>query len=152
MNKSISINNEPDYTGFCDILGNKIHLGDQLLFNDPTSGMWTAYVGFYDGQVTIRLLDIKQIRNPINWDMDHDWIASKGWGRLVGSNGKTHWNMPRQGLSNIAGTFGRESEYRKSIQNFKEKNPLNNVLNDLFRPLPVINLSKEPPVLDNDVD
>lgn len=136
MQIKLKISGKNDYTGFCDVDGNFIFIGDKLQFTTYQNCIWNGLVVFEDGMVTVSILNAEQVKNPDKWDQKHDWIKSRNWSWSVGYGEFGTWNCCRRSLAEIAGYF-KDYESYKSAENKcleKQKGFLHNYL---FRPLPV---------------
>jgi hypothetical protein len=99
-------------TGVYDKQGELIFVNDRLrFFSSPahtchTGNIWDATVIFEDGVYTVDILSAKQVKNPKDWDMQHDWVKSRSWACLVGYGEYGTWNVPRKCLADISTGFG----------------------------------------------
>lgn len=67
------------YSSLRDLNGKKLFSGDILQFNDEC-GIWIGVVCFTRGLFGIDICNVKQIKNPDDWDKPYDKIKSRHWG------------------------------------------------------------------------
>lgn len=103
-----------------DINGKTIEICDYLLFKHYNGCQWIGKVIFQDGVLTVSVDsdDIMQMKNPVGWDQEHDWIQSRHWGSIVGFGEFGTWNCPRQPLTLIVDTW---RDYENELRPLQDK-------------------------------
>lgn len=137
----INIAGEENYTGFCDKEGNKIFLGDKVEFTSRQGSVWNGIIIYEDGVFTVSILEVEQVKNPVNWDKEYDWIKSRWWGGTVGYGEYGTWDCARKSIIDIAGMFENADQYREA-QGKCEAKYGKYVHNYLSRPLPCLVVPK----------
>lgn len=140
MNIELSIAGIKNYTGFCDITGERIFIGSRLQFTDYSGAVWQGNVEYDDGIITIDILHLEQITNPKDWKQSHDWINSRHCGCTIGYPEFGTWNHNRKQLIDIAGMFKSYEEYKLVQDKYIEKYG-GYSHESLFRPLPCLLIS-----------
>jgi hypothetical protein len=64
---------------------------------------------------TVSITDAEQVKNPKNWNQEHDWIKSRWWSATVGYGEWGTWNCPRRPLTEIENGFGSTQEDFENI-------------------------------------
>ena len=137
MDIKLSIGGIDNYTGFCDITGERIFLGSRLQFTDYSGAVWQGDVEYDDGVITVSILGLEQVMNPDGWSQAHDWIDSRHCGCRIGYPEYGTWNHNRKQLIDIAGMFKSYDEYRGVQDKYLEKYG-GFAHETLFRPLPCL--------------
>lgn len=137
MNIELRIAGILNYTGYCDITGERIYIGSRLQFRDYSGAIWQGDVVYEDGIITIDILNLEQIENPPNWKQLHDWVKSKHCGCQIGYPEYGTWNHNRKQLIDIAGMFKNYEDYKSVIEKYLEKYD-GYAHESLFRPLPCL--------------
>lgn len=140
MKAEIKINDEINYTGFCDKQGTKIFLGDKVQFTSWQGAVWNGFIEIDDGMITVSILNAEQVENPKDWNKTYDWIGSRWWGTQVGYGEYGTWNCTRKHLAEIAGNFKEYDDY-KEAQDKSLKKYGGYTHEYLYRPLPVLVVS-----------
>ena len=130
------------YTGYWDINGEKIHYGDCLEFHSYDGAIWIGEVIYEDAIATVGILNKKNVKNPKDWNQNHDWIESRWWGTDVGYGELGSWNCDRKTLSQIAGHFKSSDEMFKVRAKFNDRYGACASNDDLQREIPVKKVEK----------
>ena len=144
MSNTLIVNKQLGYTGLCDVLGNKIYIGDRVRFTNSNGAVWSATVCIYSGVITVNYLDAQQLKNPHKWTRQCNWIDTDEWYDLVGMlNANTDQGIEpnkRPDILTIAGNFATPEQQYEALQQFKE---LNNELSAMgvHSAIPVYNLT-----------
>lgn len=143
MKVLLIINDEENYTGYCDKEGNKLYLNDTIEIYDTLGAIYRSKIIYEDGIITISYLssDLTQIKNPPNWKEKHDWVKSKWCGIHIGYPEHGTWNHPRRTLQDICGTFKSYDEFVEVYKKHKYKYNIEFVFTNLFRPLPCLKIN-----------
>lgn len=139
---------EPEYTGYCDKMGEKIYAGDWLEFIENWDGeqVWAAQVIWDDGVWTIDIGNKKQIKNSEKWSKEYperDYVSSRAWAISVGYGEYGSWNEQRKSISEIAGYFKSSEEMFKTRDLFNNRYGKYHSNNNLERELPVLKINGE---------